>query len=240
MSVRKINNTQTRTPEQQQVINNLTSRFDIDGERILFLNDKDPLDPWIPSSELEAIARQSGGIQSTDVEFYQFVEALQQIHYKATVITGDGRAYARTGAARLGEQSKGGEIDAETLAQGRALGNALRAAGFHPLKSGSVVPLDERRNLKPLTNEQIENHAIEDAAAMRVKDLKQIHAIAERKGLIVPDAKGSKNDAQYRGWLRRNFGVDTAVKLDAFQRAQVIAELENYLRDEEDELRKIA
>lgn len=238
----KKESTQTRSVDQQQIVNELTRRFSIDGERILFLNAKDPLDAWIPPSELESIARQTGEVQSTDVEFVMYVEPLQQIHYRATVVDKAGRIFARPGAAKIGEQSKGGdEIEAETLAQGRALSHALRAAGFHPLKSGSVVALDERRAVRqsqPLTEEQQTNQIAHDAASLRTKDLKQIHAIAERKGLILP-MPGGKDDSGYRNWLWRKFGVGTAAKLDAFKRAQVIAEIDNY-EGEEDELEMIA
>lgn len=218
---------QLRTSGQLSVIEQLTANFDIDAERILFLNPRDPNDPWIPPDELESIARQAGGFQSINIDYDNYVEQLKQVVFKATVVDDQGRIFGRPGVATIGEKTPVGEIDVQILAAGRALNAALKAAGFHPLKSGSVVSLDDRRATRQnqqLSTEQREQQAATDAAVSRRDDLKLIHAIAEEKNLIIR-GNGFKNDKPYRDWLFRNFSVSTAVELNAAERASVINQL---------------
>lgn len=238
-------NQQARTKQQNEVIEQLTAHFSIDADRILFLNPREPNDPWIPADELESIARQAGGFQSIDVDYDNFIEPLQQVVYKAVVVDEQGRRFGRTGVATIGEETPIGDIDVQILAAGRALSAALRAAGFHPLKSGSVISLDDRRTSRQpqkLSAEHVEIQAAADAAHSRRTDLAAIHALAAEKNYIVR-VNGTTNDNPYREWLFRNFGVSSAVELNAAQRASVI----NLLRlaplhqlGEEDELRMIA
>jgi hypothetical protein len=212
-----------KTAKQQEILDELNKRFGIDPERILFINARDQNDPWIPPDELMSIARQHGGFKLVSVTHDKFVgETAQQI-YTATVVDALDRTFVRSGVATLGEKPNGQDIDTETLASGRALGAALRDAGFHPYKSGSIVNLDAARQHLEERNRNRDLQRIEDEAALRTKDLKQIHALAGEKGLIV-----GNNYTAYRLFLSYKFGTLTVVGLDAATRAQVINALNNY------------
>jgi hypothetical protein len=220
----------TRTPKQQEIVDRLQSSFEIDTERVLFLNPRDPNEPWLPADELESIARQAGGFQSIDVDYENFVEPLAQVVYKAVVIDEQGRRFGRTGVATIGETTPIGEIDVQQLAAGRALSAALRAAGFHPFKSGSVVSLDERRaasktsltSQPPQLSERERNlQHIEDEARARINDTRAIHALAYEKGLIVRFGRIMDKSGYYQ-WLKQRFGLNSSTEADAATRASII------------------
>jgi hypothetical protein len=219
-----------KSQQQQEIAFELNKIFGIKPERILFLNPRDSNEPWIPADELESIARQVGGFTDITVVHDKFVTETNQVVYTATVINKTGVSFTRSGVATVGERPNDEDIDADTLASGRALGAALRAAGFHPYRSGSVVDFAEMREQIETRKFNAENQQIEDAARQRTNDLKAIHAEAEKKGLIV-----GKDDTLYRMWLFENFRVKTAAILDAETRARVINKLKNY-RDEFAEL----
>ena len=84
--------------------------------------------------------------------------------------------FTHPGVATTGERPAGIDIEPETLAAGRALGASLRAAGFHPYKSGSVVDFSEMRR-----EIEIRRKAADIEKEARIKDINQIHAIADEK-----------------------------------------------------------
>jgi hypothetical protein len=219
-----------RTLKQQEIANRLASEFDIDGERILFLNDDKPEEAWLNAEALTTIARQSGNFQELDEGFNQYVPALNQIIHAATVVDGNGRRYTRIGVATMGESK---EVSEHDLAAGRAMSAALTAAGFNPLRPGGLVTLD-------LTLSQDNNlSARVDEARSRTTDLKRIHALAVEKGLITFPG-GVKDLSKYRAELKKNYGVATAGSFDANQRASLINFLERMSDIEVDEFADVA
>jgi len=200
-----------RSIQQQAVADRLAQQFDIDAERILFLNEEKPEEPWLPAESLLTIARRSGNFQTIDESFDQYIEPLSQVVHRATVIDREGMTYTRSGVATINERE---EVDAHALAAGRAVGAALTAAGFNPLRPGAVVSLD-----LALPGGDVRQA---DEAQSRNADLRRIHAIAERKGLILPLPGGGWDRAGYRRLLMEKFGVNTAAMFDATQRASFI------------------
>ncbi len=213
-----------RTAKQQEIALNLEAEYGIDGTRILFLNPRNPNDPWIPPTILEAIARKFDEYRSSSVAHDKYIPETAQVIYMATVTDSKDRIFTRSGVATFGEVSgERDEIDADILAQGRALSAALNAAGFNPVKSVPMVNFaDEAENEKQPRAQFV----IEEEAALLKKDLRQIHALAVEKGLIV-----GKNDIEYRVWLAQHFNVKTSAILDAGDRARVINKLKFYRED---------
>lgn len=214
-----MSNNTIKTAKQQAIASSLNQKFGINEDRILFLNPRDPDDPWIPSDELESIARQTEGCQQISVMHDKFIPETNQIIYTATVVNKNGASFTHPGVATIWEKPNGVDIEPDVLAAGRALGAALRAAGFHPYRSGSVVDIEQVR-------EQIKTKAAEADEDLRLQDLKQIHALAAEKGLI---ERG--NYTAYRMWLYEHFEVKTAVGLNATDRARVINALKTYINE---------
>ena len=212
----------TRSTAQMQVVNLLAERWSIDPDKILFLNSKKPLEPWLNYEALTGIARQSGRFQSLSEHFATFVGGLKTVLHSATVIDVEGREYTRSGAAKLGETLDGEEVDVFNLAATRALRLAFDSAGFDPVKATAVIPIDLKL---PPTAEQ---HDAAQEAQARIKDLRTIHALAARKGLIVASEQDpSTNDTtKYRAWLAEKFdGRGSAGGFSAADRAIAINEL---------------
>lgn len=207
---------QTRTEQQQTIADRLANEFDIDGERILFLNPDKPEEPWLPAEALVTIARQSGNFQAIDESFDQFIAPLQQVVHRATVIDRDSRTYTRSGVSTINERT---DIDDHALAAGRAVSAALTAAGFNPLRPGAVV------SIKSHTQQQTTLSQADEAHSRNV-DLKRIHALATEKGLILPLAGGAWDRAGYRRLLSEKYGINTAAGFDATQRASLINHLQ--------------
>lgn len=205
----------TDTVNQAAIRRELGEKFNIDPDRILFLNENKPDEPWLPAEALMTIARQSGNFQAIDETVEQFIAPLNQIVHRATVIDTAGRSYGRCGVATIGERQ---DIDDHALAAGRALNAALTAAGFNPLRPGASVVID--LNLPKHESTQA------DEAKARTTDLKRIHAIGIEKGLIQYIPGAGKDDRGYRQMLREKFGVGSAVGFDAAQRASLINHLE--------------
>jgi hypothetical protein len=228
---------------QTENLETLRKNFGLsDGEvsRCLFFR-KDQDEPWIPPDLIEAIARKTGKFQGINALFDQYVEPLKQIVYTASVTDEFGRQYVRSGVATLGEKPNGADIETGTLACGRALTAALTAAGYNPFRASSIVDLDQRRSVsptppfsgQPLDEAAKQLHATEDAAALRKKDLAQIHKLATDKGLIDYQVGGDKDLRRYRNWLEANFRERSAVEFDATKRALVINKLTEYNRDDD-------
>lgn len=214
-------NERVLTPGQQETLGFLKKNFGLseaDLERILFLNDRVREEPWIPADIHEAIARQVGGFRQISVTHDKYIEERKQVLYTATVVDLTDRVYIRSGAALIGEVPNGIEIDPDILAQTRALNAALNAAGFNPFKPGSVVDVDFRKGT-PATRDNPDA----DEAELRNKDLRQIHVLAEEKGLII-----NKDMSRYRQELKAAFGFETAAVMNRADRAAVINWLNNY------------
>jgi hypothetical protein len=216
---------------QWEQLQNLKANFGLSDSDIdsclIFGRDQDP---WIPPGLLISIARHTGKFSDIASNFETHVPQLNQLVYKGTVTDLEGRTITRTGVSTIGERSGDRELDPHKLAEGRAIGAALRAQGFDPFKSNFVEPASSaatafRRRLIE-TEREIQN--IEDESARRKKDLARIHALAVEKGLIGTLPSGGKFTAPYRDWLSTNFQCRSAVMLDEMERKQVINALENY------------
>ncbi len=213
--------TKTRTAAQQAVVDRLVQNFNIAGDKVQFLNDADPLEPWLNSKALIAIARQSGEFQQIAESFSEFIPGLDQIVHTATIVDPKGRGYTRSGVAKLGERLPNEEVaDEHDLAAARALRSALDDAGFDVTKVAPVL------DLKLPPGEHAEAHE----RATRLNDLKRIHMIAAEKGLILPfEDDPAKNDASpYREWLAKHFQVNTTAAMGPADRARVINALMEY------------
>lgn len=200
----------TLTADQLAVTNALKTQFGIDPEHIRFLNAKRPNEPWLSADVLGAIARQSGEFQGIEEAYDRFIEPLSQVVHRAEVRDREGRTFARTGIAAIGEHE---EIDAHVLAASRALRAALDMAGFNPLRGGSKVPMDKSAVPQSALPPEL------DESVRRQNDLARIHILAKNAGLI------RKNSRKYLDWLAENFGVSTAAALDSTGRQSVISAL---------------
>ncbi len=220
---------QTRTPAQQKIVSTLVTNFKIDGSRVLFLNKEDPLDPWIPASLLEKIARQIPGYQSSSVDYNQLIELTQQFVYTATVIDTQNRVFTRPGVAMIDEQHPETDeiFDPHKLAGGRALSAALKAAGFHPSE------VDFGRELEAAQRRRNESEPVLAEAKRRTDQLGVIHKLAAEKGLVLKLEDGGLDITRYREKLQEKFGTNTAAALNETERLAVINWLDNYTDEHE-------
>lgn len=189
---------------------------DSELERCLYFRQKQD-EPWIPPDITIAIARHIPSIRHIASAYEKFVPELQQVVFSAIVTDIHERSFQRIGIATVGEQPNGLEIEAATLAEGRALNAVLNAAGVNPFKAGAAFKLELPA---PPTEMERKYFHVTDQAESRTKDLRQIHAAAEHAGLIV-----GKDLRRYRNWLDETFGTRTAATLSAEERAQVINKL---------------
>lgn len=216
-----------KSTKQQEIAASLATEYGIDPERILFLNPRNQNEPWIPPTLLETIARAFDDYRSSSVAHDKFIPETAEVIYIATVTDSKNRIFSRSGVATIGEgNAVGDEIDANILAQGRALSAALNAAGFNPVKSAPMVDFNVETAYE---NQPKQQFAVEDEAMLRTKDLKHIHALATDKGLIV-----GKDDTDYRVWLTQHFGVKTSAILSPTDRQRVINKLRTYADDYSD------
>jgi hypothetical protein len=220
---------QTRTKKQQEIADQLASQYDIDAERVLFLNEDKPEEPWLSAEALITVARQSGDFQAIDESFNQFISQLNQVVHSATVIDKEGRTYTRSGVATIGERE---EIGEHALAAGRAVSAALTAAGFNPLRPGTVVPV------QPRATSAAQSQA--DEAHSRNIDLKRIHKLAEEKGLIRRLTSGMFDRTGYRELLVEKFGTNTAAHFNQTERASLINFIQQLPDAVEDEFADVA
>lgn len=203
---------------------------DAELDRCLYFR-TDQEEPWIPSDILEAIARLTGGFETISSVYDKVRTETQHLVYAGLVVDREGRSYPRSGVAKIDGETVGGTLfDGDALAENRALSASLQAAGFDPFKAGSVVSIGKlehgpSRSGTPLDDRQKELQQITDAAELRTKDLRQIHAVAEKKGLIV-----DKNDRLYRRWLMDNFQLTSSAFVDHETRMTIVAKL-NELND---------
>jgi hypothetical protein len=215
----------TRSREQQELVARLADQFDIDPEKVLFLNKEKPLEPWLNYKALVTIARASGEFKQVAEDFSEYIPApLNQIVHSATVVNNQDQIFTRSGVATIGEQLPNEDVpDEHALAAARAMRSALDDAGFDPTKAGSQVPE---------LHLEADAHAVALENANRMKDLARIHIIAAEKKLIVP-VEGDEernNTTQYRAFLLEKFpeSKGTAVGMKAVERAQLINALMAY------------
>jgi len=215
-----------RTPEQQQVVQQLVDRWKLDPERILFLNPRRPTEPWLNYDGLTTIATASGRFRSLSESFSTFVAGLNHIVHTATVVTVEGFDYTRSGVASIGETLfEGDEVDEHDLAATRAMRKALDSAGFNVVKASSIIAVDLNLPAQPPHTLSLDQHNAVQEARTRIKDLRLIHMLAAQKGLIVPaEDDPSRNDmTRYRQWLADNFeGVSSAAGLSPANRSIAI------------------
>jgi hypothetical protein len=219
---------QLRTQQQQAVVNRLVQAFGIDGSKVLFLNEKNLVEPWLRGKTLAAIARKSGLFKVIRVEVEQPILALKQVVYQGTVVDLEDRSYSLPGVATLGEKiaETDEEVNENDLAESRALRSTLELAGFDPLDPMSVVPLDgsSASNAPARTPEAASTNVYQD-------DMARIHILGREKGLIV-----GKDYSKYRKFLVENYdGAVSVAGFDALQRKSVIAALELYRPEVPDE-----
>ncbi|OLE52658.1 MAG: hypothetical protein AUG51_16945 [Acidobacteria bacterium 13_1_20CM_3_53_8] len=196
--------------DESLLLSQLHDRFGIDPNRVLFFK---PGEPWLPSEELIAIARQADVFQSIHESFDQDIPSLSQVAHTAMVTDKMGRTFSRSGVATIGEMIEGKEVDAHDLAASRALRNAMGAAGFNPFRVGAAITLD--LSLKH-----------DEEAQQRNKDLRRIHALAVEKRYIKPVPGSPSDTTEYRNMLREKYGVISAAGFDATQRLSLINHLE--------------
>ena len=220
----------TRTPQQQAVVDQLVERYNINGSKVLFLNEKNPNEPWLRGKLLAAIARQSGLFKSILVKYDQFIAPLSQVVYQGEVMDLDDHLFSLPGVGTHGEKMANSEdeVNEHDLAESRALKSTLELAGFDPLDPASVVHLGE---LMPRVPGEAE-------AESRLNDLARIHILAKEKGLIIEGARmdGKDDASRYRKFLLDKYGINTAAGFDPLQRKSLIEALERYEADEFAEL----
>jgi hypothetical protein len=222
----------TRTNKQQSIAEKLAAQHNIDADRILFLNEQKPEEAWLPAESLITIARQSEMFLNIVEGFDQYIAELKQIVHTATVVNTAGRSFARTGVATVDERE---DIDDHSLAAGRAVSAALTAAGFNPLRPGSLVAVGSQQAAQtPASSAQA------DEAASRNSDLRRIHALAAEKGLIIPLSGGLWDRMGYRQFLKQHYQTHTAANFDPIQRASLINALERLEDADGDEFRDVA
>lgn len=235
--------THTQTTQQQQKAEGFHKLFGIPKGEVFFPDPDRPLEPCLTTSALLEIARNIPDIRDVSEQFDRYEPALQQLVYRARVILSDGRAFERTGVARVNEPIPGKEkeSDGHGLAGSRAVRKVLAAVGVDPIGrpeetkrmlQASPTPLQvETPPSKPVTTIEGEEPNT-DAAWERYKDLQAIHALAERKGLITRES-GHKDMGPYREWLEefciglgKEEGIRTASRLNQTERAMVVKALE--------------
>ena len=212
----------TRSHEQQAVVARLADAFNVDPEKILFLNKEKPLEPWLNYKALVAIARQSGEFKQIAEAYVEFIPApMSQVVHTATVVNLKDQAFTRSGVAGLGEKLPNQEVaDEHDLAGARALRAALDDAGFDPTKAAPVL------DLKLPPNE----HAEAQEAQTRLKDLARIHILAAEKGLTVPYQRDPEqlDRTGYLKFVKEKFGAITTADMGPADRARVIHALTEY------------
>jgi hypothetical protein len=218
--------------QQAAIAADLARQYGIDRERIYFLNNRKPLEYWIPPDQLTVAARAVGGFQSLDERFDRFEEKLNQVFHIATVVDEQGRTFVRSGVATIGERTLAGDdFDEHQLAGGRAISAALTAAGCNPFKGGEQA-------LKPVATFADANEGSGKAPVARQEhnhDMAQIHILASQAGLITRDG-GFVDASQYRAWLLENFNITTSVQADQATRAGIINALQRQIRGNQSSL----
>jgi hypothetical protein len=222
--------TEKRTPDQQQIASRLSSRYGIEPDRVFFPDPTEPTKPWLGADELTHIARQSERFQEIATTFDTFIIGLNQVVHRARVIDKEGRSFERVGIATLGEKLRGVEADEHQLAGSRAVVAALSTAGFNPLR----MTQPSRAEIATPNPSSI---AYADNPDVRWGQTRQIHALAQKLGLILPaEAPGGKRDmTKYKAFLLEHYGVESSAGMDESGRASLINALQ-LMEREYDEL----
>jgi hypothetical protein len=209
---------QLRTTQQQAMVDRLVSQFGIDGSKVLFFENR-PNEPWLRANTLASIARRSGLFKAIRVEHEKYIETLKQVFYQGTVVDLDDHIYSLPGVATVGKSiaNTGEEVNADDLAESRALRSTLNLAGFDPLDPTSVVSLEKSEG-----SEQRDTDAARTQS--RLNDNARIHILASERGLIV-----GRDYSKYRKFLAERYeGATSIAGFDPMQRKSVIEALERY------------
>lgn len=198
--------------EQRQIAEWYAERFGIEAGEVLFLNDRDPYEPWFNKDALLAICRTSPKVREVGERFDQFCAQLKQVIHTARLVRDDNKVFEMSGVATIGEKLGGKAVDEHKLAAARALRSAMDGAGFNPLKPSTLV--------------EASGGAV-DQSGTRLNELKTIHILARRVGLI-----DGKDHSKYRKFIKERFGTATAGTLDQKQRASLISLLRSMERKE--------
>lgn len=209
--------------QQKRIAETVSHQYGVPKDKVYFPYEREPDRPWLGAEALMVIARNSPEVSGVMERFDKYEPTLQQIFHLATVTTTDGHTFERTGVASIGEKLKGvpdEEVDEHELAAARAIRKALADAG--------VDPFSNVRSEEPA--EAVPASAGVQEAALRTRDLAEIHMLAEEKGLVSV-VGGKKDDSKYRRWLNRHCSglgigdVTSAVNLGPKERASVIQAL---------------
>ncbi len=218
------------TVEQKEIVNQLVNTYRIDGDRVLFLKANKPNEAWLPPDILTQIANQAALFKTIDEEYTNYIEPLGQVVHRATVIDTNDRIFARSGVASLTEERKdeqGGTIDAHALAAGRAIKAALTAAGFDPTRPGSINALrPPTESTSTQTSTDGAPHHVALDAQSRNANIKHLHTVAFRKGLIVVRHGVPRDMTAYRNFLLELFDTETSAALTQEQFAIAINALD--------------
>lgn len=215
----KLMSQQLRTTAQQKVVDQIVTRFGIDGSKVLFLNSAKPNEPWLRAKLMAAMARQSGKFKAIRVEVEPPIPQHDQVVCQGTVVDLDDHIYSLPGVATRGEKiaETEEEVSEYDLAESRALRSTLELAGFDPLDPTSVVPLGD-------FNPGPRDPVVAEVESRRA-DLARIHILGEERGLI-----DGKDYSGYRKFLYDHYNkAKTAADFDALQRKSLIEALERYV-----------
>jgi len=219
--------TQIKT-EQAKIADTIAQQFDIDRERIYFLNERKPLEFWVPPDQTLKAARQVGGFKRVEELEASFIPPpLNQIIHRALVENNDGVQFVRIGVATIGSKTpQGVEMDPHQLAGGHPILAALTDAGCNPFK---VTPAKR----PSIASVEAVGDSDDDSPYQRDRDLAAIHALAEQCDMVFWDqGAGRKNDKRYRAFIKeiaKEMGlgenVTSVVRFNQQQRATVIEAL---------------
>jgi len=186
-------------------------QFGIQPEDVLEIEKQ----PWLSSEQLCAIARQLGLFRLFDVDFADMKG--EQIIYKATLVTNDDITFSRSGVATLNEKLPNGKgVSTQDLAASRALRSALAMAGVDPFRTAPVIKYTVKYTSEKKPDSEAGTRAVE-----RANNIKQLHTLAAKKGLIV-----GSDYSGYRAWLAENFDTETSANFTEEQFALAINKLQ--------------
>ena len=200
------------TDQQQEQLDYLMTEYGIEPDQVKWFESGDP---WLSSKALIKIARFSGLIKEITKGIDKTIPEFSQVAHFARAVDREGFSLQLVGVAAISEPLWNGEIaDEHELAGSRALVNVLDAFGVNPLKGTqkSGTPAEQHR----------------------LKQIKEIHALARDCGLITEDEEGLQVLTAYRDflaqWSLRAIGrvVTTSVALDQLGRASLISALREY------------
>ena len=123
------------TLEQRRIAEDLSRQYGIAPDDVHFFK---PDEAWLGADALMQIARNHPNIETITESFDQFIQPLNQVVHAALVSLKDGRAFQRTGIAKVEETVSGEKFDGHFLASSRAITSALNAARLFGWISASL------------------------------------------------------------------------------------------------------